>query len=86
MQGGGILFQNGTQETLRVANTVFVNNRATTGGALFGQDCAQAIYYNNVFVNNTASGSGGAIFLVQLCYAIVSLQMDGVACKRIQSQ
>jgi len=66
MQGGGILFQNGTQSALRVANSVFLSNRATTGGALFGQDCAQAIYYNNAFINNSATGSGGAIFQVQL--------------------
>ncbi len=66
MQGGGILFQNGTQSALSVANSVFVNNRAVTGGALFGQDCARAVYYNNAFVNNTASGSGGAIFQARL--------------------
>lgn len=67
VQGGGVYFVNGTGYTIQVANSAFERNIATTGGALYAQDCDQAIYYNNVFMNNNASGSGGSIFLVSSC-------------------
>ena len=55
---------NGTDYFFRVANSVFENNTAISGGALYTQLCSQAIYYNNRLVNNTATGSGGHIFQV----------------------
>ena len=62
LQGGGVYFMNGTNYDFRVANSVFKNNRASSGGALYAQWCYNAIYYNNVLLNNSASGSGGHIF------------------------
>lgn len=59
---------NGTDYNLQLANSALMNNRASTGGALYAQDCDQAIYYNNVFLNNSATGSGGSIFQVKTTF------------------
>ena len=55
---------NGTTYAIYVANSAFMHNTASSGGALYAQYCDHAIYYNNMFVNNSATGNGGSIFQV----------------------
>ena len=53
---------------MRVHNTMFVDNRAVSGGAAFGWIWSSSVFYNCHFVNNTAVGTpyfggGGGVAL-----------------------
>ncbi|KAH8078210.1 hypothetical protein JL720_9890 [Aureococcus anophagefferens] len=64
--GGG--FYAVERTSMRVHNTMFVDNRAVSGGAAFGWIWSSSVFYNCHFVNNTAVGTpyfggGGGVAL-----------------------
>lgn len=57
--GGGINAYNAA--TITVENTVFANNRADSGGAIYWNGSGSLTFNNVTFAQNSATSSGGAI-------------------------
>ena len=57
--GGGIYLNNASPI---IKNTLFRNNHASRGGALFSTGTSQILIGNTVFLNNRAVNHGGAIY------------------------
>ncbi|MFS4460633.1 hypothetical protein [Bdellovibrio sp. HCB2-146] len=55
--GGGAIYILGSKSGLTIANSVFMNNKASNGGAVAGL-FAQLEIYNSLFQNNIATGNG----------------------------
>jgi hypothetical protein len=58
-QGGAVHCNVGTGGTLTVNNSLFQNNTATAGGAIFNDGCVASISNSTFNSNQASSGSGG---------------------------
>jgi hypothetical protein len=58
-QGGAVHCNVGTGGTLTVSQSLFQNNSATAGGAIFNDGCVASISNSTFISNQASSGSGG---------------------------